>query len=394
MDPQEQWLQQKERVLAWVRFGFAIAAILVIQLNPERGARFPVLSRVSLLSFFFYSALIAFLVARATSWARAKLARLALLTTCLDLLWVSVIVYSTGPSPTPFFVYYFFPIVTASFRYGTRGGLLAALVGLSVYAVIRFSPLTDEVLPLDIYIIRSIYLLVLAYIFGLLSEFEHKQSAKLVALYKTAADAAAQEERRRIARELHDRLLQSLATLSLRLEACRRNVSVASPDETVRELQSMEEMTSYSIADIRRFLTGKEVGSLAPGTLLESLKEDMKFLRDGLGIHVILENEPEELDLPLEAERELYYVVREGLMNIAKHSHASKAAVWLRATAQQIRGVVEDDGVGFEAERHTAGDTLGLRSMEERINKLGGKLEVHSAAGKGTRLSFAIPIPS
>jgi signal transduction histidine kinase len=390
MDPQEQWLQQKERVLAWARFGFAVAAVLVILLNPERGARFPLLSRVSLLSFFIFSALIAFVVTRATSWAGANLSRLALVTTCLDLVWISIIVYSTGPSPTPFFVYYFFPIVTASFRYGMRGGMLAAVVGLVSYAVIRFSPLSDGALPLDIYIIRSIYLLVLAYIFGLLSEFEHKQNEKLVALYKTAADAAAQEERRRIARELHDRLLQTLATLSLRLEACRRNPGTASA-ELMSEIRSMEEMTAHSITDIRQFLTGKDPCPLEPGTLIDSLKEDMKFLRDGLGIHVILENEPDELNLPPEAERELYYVVREGLMNVAKHSHASKAAVWLRATAQQILGTVEDNGVGFEAERRRS-DTLGLRSMEERINKLGGNLEVHSAAGKGTRLSFAIPI--
>lgn len=393
MDPQEQWLQQKERVLAWARFGFSVAAILVIQFNPERGARFPLLSRVSLLSFVFYSALIIFIVAHGTSWARAKLSRLAVLTTSLDLVWVSVIVYSTGPSPTPFFVYYFFPIVTASFRYGTRGGLLAALVGLIVYAGIRFSPLTDDALPLDIYIIRSIYLLVLAYIFGLLSEFEQKQNQKLIALYRTAADAAAQEERRRIARELHDRLLQILATLTLRLEACRRNLGPAAA-ETTSELRSMEELTAQSIADIRRFLSGNEPCPIEPGTLIESLKEDMKFLRDGLGIHVILENEPEEINLPFEAERELYYVVREGLMNIAKHSRASKAAVWLRATAQQIRGTVEDDGVGFETQRRQTSDTLGLRSMEERINKLGGNFEVHSAVGKGTRLSFAFPIPS
>src|SRR5689334_9513504 len=115
MNPQEQWLQQKERVLAWVRLGFSVAAVLVIQLNPERVARFPVLSRASLFSFLVYSALVAVIVSRFTPPERAKVSRLALLTTCLDLLWVTVIVYSTGPSPTPFFVYYFFPIVTASF---------------------------------------------------------------------------------------------------------------------------------------------------------------------------------------------------------------------------------------------------------------------------------------
>jgi signal transduction histidine kinase len=391
MNPQEQWLQQKERVLAWVRLGFSVAAVLVIQLNPERVARFPVLSRASLFSFLVYSALVAVIVSRFTPAERAKVSRLALLTTCLDLFWVTVIVYSTGPSPTPFFVYYFFPIVTASFRYGMRGGLVAAFVGLGLYAAIRLSPLSDNMIPIDIFIIRSIYLMVLAYIFGLLSEFEQRQSQKLVALYKTAADAAAADERRRIARELHDRMLQSLATLGLRLEACRRNLA-AGPDESARELRSMEEMTAHSISEIRQFLSGKEFCSLVPGTLIESLKEDLKFLRDGLGIRVILENEPEELNLPPEAERELYYVVREALMNIAKHSQASKALIWLRATGQQIRGVVEDDGIGFEAGAPVMNGSMGLRSMEERISNLGGKLDVESSSGKGTRLSFAIPL--
>jgi signal transduction histidine kinase len=390
MNPQEQWLQQKEKVLAWVRLGFSFAAILVVQLNPERVARFPVFSYVSLLSFFIYSALIVFLVLR-TTIQDARVSRLALLTTCLDLVWVSVIVFSTGPSPTPFFVYYFFPIVTASFRYGMRGGLFAAFAGLGFYAVIRLSPLSNGSLALDIFIIRSIYLIVLAYIFGLLTEFEQKQSQKLVALYKTAAEAAALEERRRISRELHDRLLQTLATLSLRLEACRRNLA-AGPDETENELRSMEEMTTHSISDIRRFLSGKELCPIEPGTLIESLKEDMKFLRDGLGIHVILENEPEELNLPVEAERELYYVVREGLMNIAKHSQASKAEVSLRANGRQLRGVVEDNGIGFEARYPAVSGTLGLRSMKDRIHNLGGELEVESSAGKGTRLSFAVPL--
>ena len=391
MNPQEQWLQQKERILAWVRLGFSLAAILVIQLNPERVARFPVLSHASLISFFIYSALIVVLVRKLTTRDRTKVSRLALLTTSLDLLWVSVIVFSTGPSPTPFFVYYFFPIVTASFRYGMRGGLFAAFVGLGLYAIIRFSPLSENTMAPDIFIIRGIYLIVLAYIFGLLSEFEQRQSHKLVALYKTAADAAALEERRRISRELHDRLLQTLATLTLRLEACRRNLG-AGADETSQELRSMEEMTAHSIAEIRRFLSGKEVCTLTPGTLIETLKEDMKFLRDGLGIRVILENEPDELNLPPEAERELYYVMREALMNIAKHSHASKALIWVRATGQQIRGMVEDDGIGFEAGDRASSETLGLRSMEERISKLGGKLDVESSSGKGTRLSFAIPL--
>jgi len=94
----------------------------------------------------------------------------------------------------------------------------------------------------------------------------------------------------------------------------------------------------------------------------------------------------------VEAERELYYVVREGLMNIAKHSQASKAEVSLRANGRQLRGVVEDNGIGFEARYPAVSGTLGLRSMKDRIHNLGGELEVESSAGKGTRLSFAVPL--
>jgi signal transduction histidine kinase len=386
MNPQDQWLLQKEKTLAWLRFGFSAAAILVVQLNPERIAQFPLLSRAALISFSLYSLLLLFLL----RLKAIHVAGLALTTTCLDLLWVSLIVFSTGPSPTPFFVYYFFPVVTSSSRYGVKGGLSAAALGIALYGLIRFSSLSSQPIAIDILVIRSIYLFVLAYIFGFLSEFEQNQNHKLMALYKTAGEAATQEERRRIARELHDRLLQVLATLSLRLEACRKHLTMA-PEELSRELQMMEKMTVNSIADIRKFLSGKDVPSLVPGTLVESLKDEMKFLRDGLGIRMILESEPEELNLSPELEQELYYVLRESLINIARHSHASRAVVLLKETEDQISGSVEDDGIGFELAHVTGNGRLGLGTMEERINRLGGKLDIQTSPGKGTKISFTTP---
>jgi signal transduction histidine kinase len=387
MNPQDQWLLQKEKTLSWVRLAFSVAAVLVVQLNPERVAHFPLLSRASLISFAFYSLLLLFLL----RVKELNVAKLALTTTGLDLLWVSVIVFSTGPSPTPFFVYYFFPVVTASSRYGIKGGLGVAVVGIGLYGIIRFSPFSLGSIPIDIFVIRSIYLLVLAYIFGFLSEFEQNQNQKLMALYKTAGNAATQEERRRIARELHDRLLQVLATLSFRLEACRKHLTT-SPDELSRELQLMEGITMNSIAEIRQFLSGKEIAAIVPGTLPERLKEEMKFLRDGLGIHAILETEPEDPDLPPKIEQELYYILREGLINIARHSQASRAVVLLKETKKEISGSVEDDGIGFEPALVTENERLGLGTMEERTAKLGGKLDIQTSPGKGTKISFTIPI--
>jgi len=387
MTLEDQWLLQKEKTLAWLRLGFSVAAVVVIQLNPERVARFPFLSHISLYSFFFYCLLVVYL----TRKEKADFQKIGIATTCLDLLWISLMVFSTGGSRTPFFVYYLFPVITASSRYGTKGGLLAALVGVTLYGFVRFSPMWEDPLGIDTFIIRTIYLLVLAYIFGFLSEFEKKQNQKLMALYKTAGEAATQEERRRIARELHDRLLQVLASLTLRLETCRRHL-IETPRELSRELELMEEATRSTMEEIRRFLAGKDSQDFTPGTLIERLKEEMRFLRDGLGLQVVLESDPEELTLPSQIEQQIYYVLREGLRNIARHSHASRSDISLKIEGREIRGTLEDDGVGFNPDRARGNNGFGLTAMEERIKKLGGELSVETSPGKGTKIFFKAPL--
>jgi len=384
---EEQWLQQKEKTLAWLRVGFSVAAILVIQLNPERVAKFPVLSHISLFSFFVYSLLVLYLIKKERWDSRT----IGLVTTFLDILWISSMVFSTGGSRAPFFVYYLFPVITASSRYGIKGGLLVALAGAVLYGFIRFSPVWENPLAIDTFLIRTIYLFVLAYIFGFLSEFEKKQNQKLMALYKTAGEAATQEERRRIARELHDRLLQVLASLTLRLETCRRHL-IETPKELSRELELMEDATRSTMEEIRRFLAGKDSQDFAPGTLIERLKEEMRFLRDGLGVQVVLETDPEELTLSSQVEQEIYCVLREGLRNVARHSHASRSNISLKIEDREIQGILEDDGVGFNPNTVSEDKGFGLVAMEERIKKLGGDLSIETSPGKGTRISFRAPL--
>jgi signal transduction histidine kinase len=387
MTPQDQWILQKERVLAWLRVGFAIVAVGVILCNPDRVARFPLLSYVSLGSFLIYSLAILHLATRERTYPRA----VGLITTCLDMVWISFIVFSTGGTATPFFVYYFFPIITASSRYGMKGALGAAVVGALTYGFIRFHFDWEDSLGIDRFVVRSIYLFVLAYIFGFLSEFESKQNQKLMALSKTAGAVATLEERRRITQELHDGLLQSLATLILRLEACRRQL-LESPAELDRELRSIEDDTRSSMKTIRQFLAGKDTNSFPPGMLLEKFKDDLKFLRDGIGLRVILETEPEAFNPPEIVEQDLYYVLREGLMNIIRHSQASRADVVLRQTQTEIQGSLRDDGIGFDPTKTRNDQGMGLLSMHERIKRLGGELEVQSSPGKGSKVSFILPL--
>ena len=387
--PEKGWLLQREKLLAWLRVAFAIVAIVVVQLNPTRLAKFHILSTFSLTAFVLYSLVVAYLLRQKKTYSGS----LGFATTGLDLLWISLIVFSTGGSRTPFFVYYFFPVITAGARWGLSGSIPVALVGVVVYGIIRFDLIVESLDPLaiDTYIVRSIYLVALAYIFGYVSEFEKKQNQRLLALSETAVEAAATEERRRITYELHDGILQALATIILRLESCRRRL-LDSQKELAEDIQSVEDFTRVSMSQIRSFLAGKETQPLVAGTLVDKLRDELSFLHDGLGLEVILESEPVSPDLPHEIEREVYFVLREALTNVTRHSHASQAEIHMKQTPELFEGQLKDNGVGFDPRNTKNGGGLGMAGMEERIKKIGGRLSIKSSPGSGTDVFFEIPL--
>ena len=390
--PEEGWLLRREHAVAWLRVVFAAVAVVIIQLNPERVARFPELSFFSLASFFVYSLVVLYLARR----NRLTSSPLGILTNSLDVVWIAVIVFSTGGTRTPFFFYYTFPVITASIRWGLKGSIPVALVGVFLYGVVRLSLAAESMaspIGIDVLLVRSLYLVLLAFIFAYISEFERKQNQRLLALSKTAGQVAALHERRRINFELHDGILQSLATLILRLEGCRLRLS-DSQRELTEELHSLEELTRDSMKQIRQFLSGQQSSPLVAGTLIEKLREEARFLRDGMGLDVILESDPEDLELPPDTEREVYYVLREALTNVTRHSHASKVTIQLIQKSGTLEGSLTDNGVGFSQDRVKNASGFGLNGMEQRIKEVGGELLVKSSPGHGTNLSFAISLTS
>ena len=384
---EDDWLLHRERAVAWLRVGFAALAVIVIQLNPERVARFPLLSFFSLSSFLLYSLAVLYLAKKNKLTAPP----IDVLTNSVDVVWIAVIVFSTGGTRTPFFFYYSFPVITASLRWGLKGSLPVAVVGVIVYGVVRLTLTAesmDSPIGIDTLLVRSLYLLLLAGIFGYVSEFERRQNHQLHALSKTAGEVATLQERRRIMFELHDGILQSLATLILRLEGCRTRIP-GSQKDFIDEMRSLEDLTRASMREIRQFLAGQTTKPLIAGTLVEKLREEARFLRDGMGLDVILESEPEDLDLSAETEREVYYVLREALTNVIRHSHASKVDIQLSQRNGQLAGSLIDNGVGFNVVRQDTG--LGLPAMEQRVKKIGGELFVSSSPGSGTKIVFSVP---
>jgi signal transduction histidine kinase len=386
--PEEGWLLQREQAVAWLRMAFALVAVVVIQLNPERADRFPELSSFSLITFFLYS----LAIVRFTWRGRLPSSPMSILLTVLDIVWIAVIVFSTGGTRTPFFFYYTFPVITASIRWGLKGSVPVALAGVFLYGVVRLSLAGESMaspIGIDVLLVRSLYLILLGCIFGYISEFERQQNQRLLALSKTAGEVAALHERRRINFELHDGILQSLATLILRLETCRRRFPESQRD-LAEEFQSLEDLTRDSMKQIRQFLSGRQTTPLVAGTLLEKLREEARFLHDGMGLDVILESEPEDLELPPDTEREVYYVLREALTNVTRHSHASKVEIQLKQKNSTLKGSLIDNGVGFNRDQVKAKTGFGLSGMEQRMKEIGGELSIKSSPGQGTNLSFAV----
>jgi len=383
---EDDWLLHRERAVAWLRVVFAVLAVLVIQ--PERVTRFPLLSSFSLSSFLIYSIAVLYLAKKNRLTARP----IDILTNSLDVVWIALIVFSTGGTRTPFFFYYSFPIITAGLRWGLKGSLPVALVGVIVYGIVRLTLAAESMetpIGIDTLLVRSLYLIVLAGIFGYVSQFERQQNRRLLALSKTAGKVATLQERRRIIFELHDGILQSLATLILRLEGCRKHLP-DSEKQLIDEMRSLENLTRDSMKEIRQFLAGRSTKTLIAGTLVEKLREEARFLRDGMGLDVILESEPEDLELSAETEREIYYVVREALTNVIRHSHASKVDIHLAQKNGQLAGSLTDNGVGFSTGvDHDNG--FGLAAMTQRIRKIGGEFFVRSSPGSGTEITFSVP---
>ena len=387
---EESWFLERERAVAWLRVAFALLAIAVIQLNPERVARFPLMSGLVLVAFSIYSAIALVLVVRRNS----VFSSFGSVAAALDVVWVALIVFSTGGTRTPFFFYYSFPVITASLRWGLKGSLPVAFIGVAIYITIRWSLAAesiDQPIGIDTIVVRSLYLIFLAGVFGYISEFEKRQNQKLLALSNTAANVAVLQERRRIMFDIHDGILQSLATLILRLESTRGRLP-ESEKEAIQELQASEELSRSTMKDIRAFLAGKMDHPIMAGTLIERLQEELRFIQEGLGLEVILDCEPDNLNLPAEIERELYYVLREGLTNITRHSHASRVQFRLNQSTSAIEVSLEDNGIGLDRRTAENSHGLGLRSMKERIEKLGGELAFKSSPSSGTKIFFSVPL--
>lgn len=197
----------------------------------------------------------------------------------------------------------------------------------------------------------------------------------------------AEEERNRIARDLHDRIGQSLAYLAFELD---RIVKSGDRDNDVRPaLGELREDVRTVIREVRDTLYDLRTDVSDEQGFLATLELFLARIGERSGLSVRLRAD-EQVRLPVPQERELFRIAQEALVNVERHAHASKVTVTWRCEQGLAELEVADDGVGFPVGRAGRLDSYGLLGMRERAASIGASLDVHSVPGGGTRVRCTV----
>lgn len=203
---------------------------------------------------------------------------------------------------------------------------------------------------------------------------------------------AQEDERARIARELHDDINQRLALLANGIQELERAITTANRAKRKEDLRALWRLTSEISADIQYLshqLHPSKLHYLGLAAAMRGLCQEFSTLHH-IDVECVVRNIDANLDENVSLS--LYRTAQESLRNVAKHSHAQHAKVELVGTDSEIRLRISDDGVGFLYDEATKGQGLGLVSMQERLRLVGGQFSVWSRLSLGTQVEGIVPI--
>jgi PAS domain S-box-containing protein len=200
-----------------------------------------------------------------------------------------------------------------------------------------------------------------------------------------------EEERRRINREVHDRVGQNLSALHLALNTTRARLSADSLPAIRDQLDDASRLVGVTIAQVRDVMADLRPVALDDYGLFAALKSYAVPFSERVGVPVDVTGKDLVPRLPPAVETALFRIAQEALHNVAKHAHASGVSVTLDANTERVLLAVSDDGVGFEPEGSgTPRASWGVTTMRERAEAIGAALRIDSAPGTGTRVSVEV----
>jgi PAS domain S-box-containing protein len=201
---------------------------------------------------------------------------------------------------------------------------------------------------------------------------------------------AQEEERRRIAREMHDDWTQRLALLGIDIAKLEQQIDT--PQKALPLLHTMQERLVKLSEDVHALSRQLHPSILDDLGLVEALRSECASFSRREGIEVVYQPDEMPASVPKDVALCIYRVAQEALRNVSKHAAVSKAWVYLMAPGSQLMLRVEDQGAGFDPAARHSQPGLGLSSMEERVRLVQAKLTITSTPGRGTAVEVRVPL--
>lgn len=226
----------------------------------------------------------------------------------------------------------------------------------------------------------------------LFAELQQKERLRRALMAKLIK--AQEDERRRIAIDIHDDVLQMLGFNLMKIDLVERLWEKGELEKAIEHLKGLRETIEGAINLLREIISELRPPSLDFQGLLPTLDEYLKRFQKDTGIETSLLSRLERRQQP-HIETLIYRLVQEALVNVRKHSGATRVAVRMMARPQHVRVEVEDNGKGFNVDEALARSlqrgSIGLASLIERVNLAGGSYSIDSQVGHGTCVAFKLP---
>lgn len=227
----------------------------------------------------------------------------------------------------------------------------------------------------------------------ILSERLHRQSAQRGELLRRLISAQ-EDERKRVARELHDDLGQVFTGLALNLEVVKRNLKV-DPEKALQQLDQTRDLVAAGSDRMYDLILALRPSVLDDLGLVPALRAHADQLLAETGINYKMDTSGMNGRLPPETETALYRIFQEALSNVVRHADATDVLITMASSDHVFTGTISDNGSGFDLSQlqnlGSSAGGFGLLGMKERVTQCGGHLEVESGKGTGTKIFIEVP---
>ena len=208
--------------------------------------------------------------------------------------------------------------------------------------------------------------------------------------FATRLEAVREEERTRVAREIHDELGQALTALKLDLAWVHRKMARSA--EIRKKMQAMIAHVDDTIDRVRRISSELRPAILDDLGLIPAIEWQLSEFQKRTKIRTEMVSNADGVELPNDASAAIFRVVQEALTNVMRHADASKVSIQLNLNFDALRISIEDNGKGMMLKEKTNVGSMGIVGMKERIVRLRGDFNIYSEPGQGTRLEILIPV--